>query len=256
MPHAGPLAGQAVVVLGASRGIGKAIALACAAAGAEVTVAARRDGSREFPGALPDTLAEIRAAGGSAEAAFCDVTDPAEVDALVDGVAQRCGRLDVVINSSVLISYETLFEIVPETWRRVFAVNVEGPFHLTRAAARAMMAAGPAGQGGGRIIHLTGTGAHDVKAVNALTGASKAALERFVRGAAEELRPQGIAVNLFDPGPVKTERALVLRGESFPWSAFALPAAVAPAAVRLALQDSRAVTGQTYSYAEHKAAHS
>jgi NAD(P)-dependent dehydrogenase (short-subunit alcohol dehydrogenase family) len=110
-----------------------------------------------------------------------------------------------------------------------------------------------AANGGGRIIHLTGSGARDLGAVNVLTGASKAALERFVRGAAEDLRPLNVAVNLFDPGGVKTERALAIRGEAFDWSRFAAPEAVAPAAVRLALQDPRTVTGRIYSYAEYAA---
>jgi len=242
----GQLAGQTALVFGASRGIGKAIALAFAAEGAHVTVVARREGSREFPGTLEATVEEIRAAGGAADGACCDIADSEDVAALVQSTARRAGRLDLLVNSAVQITYEKLLELTDEAWRRAFEVNVTGPFFLTRAAAPLMIA-----QGGGRIIHLTGSGAREVGVVNVLTGASKAALERFVRGAAEELRAHKVAVNLFDPGGVKTERAVVLRGECQDWRGFAEPADVAAAAVHLALQDADSMTGQIYSYQQY-----
>ena len=107
-------------------------------------------------------------------------------------------------------------------------------------------------QGGGHIIHLTGSGARDVGVVNELTGSSKAALERLVRGAAHELRPFNIAVNLFDPGGVRTERAEVLQGKDRDWTGFALPSEVAPAAVRLASFDAAIMTGEIYSYQQFR----
>lgn len=246
-PRADDLAGQSALVFGASRGIGKAIAIALAEAGADVTIAARRDGSFEFPGTLDETVEQIRAAGGKARAAFCDIVDSASVDALVADVVKITGRLDVLVNSAVQISYSALLDITDEEWRRGFDVNVNGPFFLTRAAARVMQA-----QGGGHIIHLTGSGARDVGVVKELTGASKAALERFVRGAAHELKPFNIAVNLFDPGGVRTERAEVLQGRDRDWTGFALPSEVAPAAVRLAARDAAAMTGQIYSYQDYR----
>jgi NAD(P)-dependent dehydrogenase (short-subunit alcohol dehydrogenase family) len=245
-PAGGRLAGQTAIVFGASRGVGKAIAVALAAEGAAVTAVARREGAREFPGTLEETVDQIRAHSGKASAAFCDIADSAAVEALVDETVAREGRLDLVVNSAVLINYDKLLEISDETWARAFHINVAGAFFVTRAAARRMI-----GQGGGRIIHLTGTGARDVGVVNPLTGASKAALERFVRGAALELKPHGVAVNLFDPGPVKTERALVLRREEYDWRNFAAPEAVAPAAVHLALKDAAEMTGEIYSYQDY-----
>jgi NAD(P)-dependent dehydrogenase (short-subunit alcohol dehydrogenase family) len=245
-PAGGRLAGQAALVFGASRGIGKAIALGLAAEGALVTAVARHEGSTEFPGTLDETLAEIEALGGKARAAFCDLGDSAGVEALVEEIAAREGRLDVVVNSAVLINYDKLLETSDAAWRQVFDINVSGAFFLTRAAAKRMVA-----QGGGRIIHLTGLGAREVGATNTLTGASKAALERLVRGAAHELKPHGIAVNLFDPGGVKTERALVLRGGEFDWSRFATPEQVAPAAVHLALKTADEMTGEIYSYQDY-----
>ena len=240
------LAGRAAVVFGASRGIGKGIALALAAEGAHVTVAARREGDRQFPGQVEETVAEIRAVGGGAEAAYCDISDSADVAGAVRAAADRSGRLDIAVNSAVFINYDKMLEIDDATWRRGFEINVHGAFFLTREAAKVMIP-----QGGGHIIHLTGSGARDVGVVNELTGASKAALERLVRGAAEELRPHKIAVNLFDPGGVKTERATVLRRSNIDWSRFPTPADVAPAAVHIALQDPAAMTGQIYSYSQH-----
>lgn len=240
------LAGQAALVFGASRGIGKGIAIALAAEGAAVTVVARREGATEFPGTLDATIAEIEAVGGRAKAAFCDIADSAAVEALVEETVAREGRLDVVINSAVMISYDKLLDISDAAWRQAFEINVTGAFVLTRAAGRRMVA-----QGGGRIIHLTGSGAREVGVVNTLTGASKAALERFVRGAALELKPYGVAVNLFDPGGVKTERAVVLRRGEFDWSRFATPEQVAPAAVHLALKTAADMTGEIYSYQDY-----
>lgn len=239
--------GQSAIIVGASRGIGKAIAIALAQAGADVTIAARRNSSREFPGTLEQTVEQIRATGGTARAVLCDVADSSSVDALVADVVARTGRLDVLINSAVQISYSALLDITDEEWRRAFDVNVTGPFFLTRAAAPVMQ-----GQGGGRIIHLTGSGARDVGVVKELTGASKAALERFVRGAAHELKPFNIAVNLFDPGGVRTERAEMLQGKDRDWTGFALPSEVAPAALRLAARGADTMTGQIYSYQDFR----
>jgi NAD(P)-dependent dehydrogenase (short-subunit alcohol dehydrogenase family) len=106
-------------------------------------------------------------------------------------------------------------------------------------------------QGGGHIMHLTGQGARELGAVNAITGGSKAALERFVRGAADELKTRNVAVNLLDPGGVKTERSVAVRGEAFDWRAFATPEDIGPAAVHLALQDAATMTGQIYRYQDY-----
>jgi 2-deoxy-D-gluconate 3-dehydrogenase len=245
-PAGGRLAGQAALVFGASRGIGKGIALALAAEGASVTAVARREGAREFPGTLDETLSQIAGAGGEAHAAFCEISDSVGVEAVIAETAAREERLDVVVNSAVLINYDKLLETTDEAWRQVFDINVAGAFYVTRAAAKPMIA-----RGGGRIIHLTGLGAREVGATNTLTGASKAALERLVRGAAHELKPHGVAVNLFDPGGVKTERAVVLRRGEFDWSRFATPEQVAPAAVHLALKDAGEMTGEIYSYQDY-----
>lgn len=263
------LAGQTAVVIGASRGIGKAIALALASEGATVGVVARREGAGQFPGTVDQTVDEIRAAGGQAEGFFCDIADSADVNALIARARDRLGRIDMLVNSAVHILYDKLLDITDEGWARAFQVNVTGAFYLTRAVAPVMIAQGGGrivhltgagarevdmgitGQGGGRIEHVEGSGARRVGVVSVVTGASKAALERFVRGAAYELRDHRVAVNLFCPGPVKTERFVVLRGSDHDWSRYADPGDVAPAAVHLALQPAETMTGEIYSYQDH-----
>lgn len=240
------LAGQTAIVVGASRGIGKGIALALAAERATVGIVARRGGAREFPGTVEQTVAEIRAGGGTAEGFFCDIANSADVNALIARAHACFGRIDMLINSAVHIVYGKLLEISDEAWDRALDVNITGAFYLTRAAAPVMTA-----QGGGRIVHLTGSGARELGLVSVITGASKAALERFVRGAAHELEAGNVAVNLFDPGGVMTERAVVLQGVDRDWSRVATPAEVAPAAVHLALQPASAMTGQIYSYRDY-----
>src|SRR6202008_4695920 len=116
---------------------------------------------------LDATVEEIRAAGGSADAAFCDIADSADVNALIAGVLERRGRIDVLVNSAVLIVYDKFLDVTDEAWDHAFEVNVTGAFYLTRAVAPSMIAAG----GGGRIIHLTGSGAREVGVVSVLTGA-------------------------------------------------------------------------------------
>lgn len=237
---------EVALVIGASRGIGKAIALAFAARGFAVGVVARRNGAPNFPGTVEETLAEIRATGGTAEGFACDIADSGDVNALVTQAHARFGRIDMLVNSAVQIVYANLLETTDEAWARAFDVNVAGAFYLTRAVAPVMVV-----QGGGRIVHLTGAGARQTELVSVATGASKAALERFVRGAAHELRAQNVAVNLFDPGAVKTERAVVLRGAGHDWTRHATPKQVAPAAVHLAMQPAEAMTGRIYSYLDH-----
>jgi 3-oxoacyl-[acyl-carrier protein] reductase len=239
------LSGKLVLSVGGSRGIGKAIALACGRAGAKVAVVAR-DGVVRLPGTVGETADEIRRAGGTAQGFVCDIADGPAVRAMVSDVEKALGPIDIVINSAATFIYMSTAETSDADWDRVFSVNTRGAFLVTRAVLPSMIA-----RQTGHIIHLTGSGARHVQHMPAVTGASKAALERFALGLAHEMKPQEIAVNLFDPGPVKTERSLALRGETFDWTGFAMPSEVAPAAVHLAGLTASQATGQIFCYQEY-----
>ncbi|CAN5428409.1 hypothetical protein BH09ACT10_BH09ACT10_20740 [soil metagenome] len=230
------------MVFGASRGIGKGIARAIAAAGSHVVVVARAHGDDRYPGSASDTVDEIRAAGGSASALACDISDPAYVVDAVESTMREHGALDVVINSTVQISYSELADITLDEWDSAYAVNVRGPFVLTKAAFELMRH-----QGSGHIIHLTGAAALHAHLGNALTGSSKAALERFVAGAAAEAGPHGVSVSLFDPGRVRTERAEILQAGT-DWTGIAVPGDVAAALVDIVSLPSTSTNGQRFSY--------
>jgi NAD(P)-dependent dehydrogenase (short-subunit alcohol dehydrogenase family) len=241
----GQLTGKVLIAAGASRGIGKAIALACAREGAKVAVLAR-EGVTKLPGSVGETADEIVKAGGVARGYACDIADSAAVNAMVAKVEAELGPIDIVINSTATFAYASTVETSDADWERVFATNTKGAFFLTRAVLPSMLK-----RRSGHIIHLTGSGAREISHMPAMSGSSKAALERFSLGLAWELREQNIAVNLFDPGPVKTERSYARLGDAFDWTGFAAAADVAPAAVHLAAQTPAQANGRIFSYADY-----
>lgn len=195
--NAQELAGKVALVTGASRNIGRAIALALAHGGAAVAVNARtsRDDAEKVAG-------EIRAAGGRAEVCMADISDAGAVDAMVRAILDRFGRIDfLVLNASV--RKETPFrEMSFEEWRSLLAITLDGAFHCTKACLPAMIAAG-----GGSIVTLGG--------MTALSGArgrvhgsvGKHGLYGMTRALARELGEHGIRANCVAPGQMNTARA-------------------------------------------------
>lgn len=191
------LAGKAALVTGASRNIGRAIALALAAGGAAVAVNARS--SRED---AEKVVQEIRAAGGQAEAFMADIVDPKAVNAMVEGAVKRFGRLDfLVLNASV--RKETPFiDMTFDEWRSLLSITLDGSFHCTKACLPHMIKAG-----GGAIVTLGG--------MNALSGSKKRVhgsvgkhgLYGMTRALAKELGEHHIRVNCVAPGQMNTARA-------------------------------------------------
>lgn len=191
------LAGKVALVTGASRNIGRAIALALAQGGAAVAVNARS--SHED---AQNVVGEIRDTGGRADAFMADISDPAQVAAMVDGTLQRYGRIDIlVLNASV--RKETPFrEMSFEEWRSLLSITLDGSFHCTKACLPAMIAAG-----GGSIVTLGG--------MTALSGAKgrvhgsvgKHGLYGMTRALARELGEHGIRANCVAPGQMNTARA-------------------------------------------------
>lgn len=185
------LDGKIALVTGGGSGIGKAIARAFADAGARVTLAGRR---REV---LEAAAAEI---GAAAEAAPCDVTDDAQVDALFAGVAERRGRLDLLVNNAGMSAPGPTHEMDPDDWRKVIDVNLTGAFLCARAALRLMIPAKS-----GRILNIGSISAQMSRPHAAPYTASKFGLEGLTRSLALDAREHGIAVGILHPGNVATD---------------------------------------------------
>ncbi len=203
----GRLDGKTAVVTGASRGIGARIALLFAEEGANVVCAARtvNDGDHILEGSLSHTIRQIKDKGGEALAVAADVSEEQDCRNLIDGALGAYGRIDVLINNAALNYYMPVVDYDVNRWRRAFAVNVHGPFMLSKFALPGMIE-----RGSGAIVNISsgsaigpGRGPYDSVGRGAsMYGASKAALERFTQGLAEEVEQFGIAVSAFSPSQV------------------------------------------------------
>ena len=191
-----PLKGKVALVTGAGRNIGRAIALALADAGAKVVVNVRA--SRDEGQAVVD---EIAARGGDAMLVTADVTQRAEVDAMITAVSKRFGRLDIIVNNAA-IRHEAAFADLPYAdWRATQAVCVDGAFHCTQAALPSLR-----DSGAGAVINISGMTAHTGASMRAHVVTAKAALGGLTRALAHELAEFGITVNCVAPGMVDTLR--------------------------------------------------
>jgi citronellol/citronellal dehydrogenase len=200
------LAGRVALVTGASRGIGRATALALGARGAAVVLAARtlEPGGR-LPGSLEETARAIRAAGGQALEVACDLGDPGRVAELAETALRWKGSVDVLVNNAAFLgkaTFHPLDELSLVNWQRQLNVNVTAPLALSKALVPAMRA-----HGGGVLVNVTSSAADlvegDVPGI--AYGATKAALNRLTLALARDLRPDGITVFAVDPGYVRTE---------------------------------------------------
>jgi len=210
------LDGRVAVVCGASRGIGKGIAVELAAAGARVVAVGRteRSGTATITGSLEETVAEITAAGGSATAVGCDATDEKSVASLFDKIAGSHGHVDVLVNS-VFNSHQFVatigvpfWELPMAAWHEVVEVGTKSAYLASVAAAPLMLrTANASGYGagtGGLIVNISGRGAERYR-YNVVYGVGKAALDRLTRDMADELRPHGVSVVSLWPNVTRTE---------------------------------------------------
>jgi NAD(P)-dependent dehydrogenase (short-subunit alcohol dehydrogenase family) len=190
------LTGQLAIVTGGGSGIGAAVCARLADAGAHVIVA-----DIDQAGAIA-TAGAIGAR--RATALPTDISEPAAVQRLI-ARALRLGRLDVVVNNAAIIAVEPLAETSLGSWRRIFAVNVEGPLLLMTAAAGAMLAQEPSAQTGcrGKFINISSPAAEHGRWLVPAYGASKAALNHLSQSAAESWGQQGISTTVVYPGDVE-----------------------------------------------------
>ncbi len=200
-----PLAGRIALITGASRGIGRAAALALAEAGAHVVAVARTQG------ALEELDDEIRARTGErATLVPLDIADGEALDQLGFAIHQRFGRLDVLVHAAaVLGGISPVSHVDPKTWERTVAVNLTATYRLIRATERLLRASQRP-----RAIFLTTGRVARPKAFWGPYGASKAGLENLVQTWADELENTPIRAALVDPGAMRTKmRAEAMPGE-------------------------------------------
>ena len=228
------LAGRCALVTGASQGIGRAIALAFAEAGADVVVTARS-------GARLETLTkEIRGLGRVAIPITADMAAAKDIERLASDAQKAFEAVDVLVNNAGII--HPPIEVVdfdPDLWRRVIDVNLTGAFLLTQALLPAMI-----NQGSGKVINISSIGGRGGGARRSAYRATKAALISFTQSLAAEVKSHGIDVNAICPGGVRTEGFVDAFGEeSVNRPGMMAPEEIARVAVFLASDASTAVTG-------------
>lgn len=203
------LTGKVAVITGASRGIGQEIATLFAAEGAKVVCAARtlNEGDHQLAGSLNRTVEAIRAKGGEAAAVTADVSTEAGCLSLIEQARAAYGPIDVLVNNAALNYYIPTVEYPTNRWVRAFAVNVHGPFILSKTVLPDMIA-----KRAGAIVNISsgsaigpGRGPYEDQTAHGgvLYGATKAALERFTQGLAQEVAQYGgITVAAVSPSRV------------------------------------------------------
>jgi NAD(P)-dependent dehydrogenase (short-subunit alcohol dehydrogenase family) len=197
-----PLAGRTALVTGASRGFGRAVAVALGGAGAHVVACARTTGG------LEETDDAVRAAGGTATLIPIDLAKPEQVDALGTALTQRFGRLDLfVANAATLGAFGPIAYSETKSWAKVMELNLNANYRLVRALDPLLRAA-PAG----RAVFVTDRNGREATTYWSAYAVSKAALDTLAKLWAGETAKTGLRVALFDPGPMAT----ALRAAGFP----------------------------------------
>ncbi len=237
-----PLSGRPALVTGAGRGIGRALALRLARAGARVAV----NYSHSQEGA-EETAAEIRAAGGEALVICADVTDPAAVEAMFGEVAATWGGLGILVNNAGVVEDQYLAFMKEEQWRRVLEVSLDGAWRCSKQAAKLMVRSK-----WGRIVNISSVAALTGDIMRTNYAAAKAGLLGLTRATARELARYGITVNAVAPGMIETAlttdmptpRREALTGR-IPLGRFGKPEEVAEVVAWLCGEGAGYVTGQT-----------
>ena len=235
------LAGKVAVVTGAARGIGKAVAAHLASEGASVVIA-------DINGkAAGETAAELEATGRTAMGCPLDVTNPAQVAAMVEAVLARYGRIDILVNNAGITRDALILRMKEEEWDQVLSVNLDGAFHCARAVLRPMLKQ----KQGGRIINIASVVGSMGNAGQANYVASKAGLIGLTKALAREVASRSITVNAVSPGFIETEMTAGLPDNAkqaylsqIPLARFGTPAEVAAAVGFLTSEGAGYITGQ------------
>ncbi len=231
------LNGKVVIVTGAGKGIGRALAERFAGQGCKVAV---NDVKAE---AVDETVAAINESGGTAMGVVADVSNSEQVNAMVDAVMAEHGRIDVLLNNAGIVSPMLhFFEADEAWWRKIIDVNLTGHFLVSHPVARIM-----AKQGGGSIINMSSGGATRAHRAFTAYDATKGGIEALTRAMALDLGPYNIRVNALMPGSIDTSglsaEDRTHRGENVPLGRIGEPSDMTGAALFLASDDATYITG-------------
>jgi 3-oxoacyl-[acyl-carrier protein] reductase len=234
------LQNQVAVVTGASRGIGRASALALAAEGAKVVV-----NYAASSGAAESLVAEITGNGGEAIAVKADMSKPDEVDALLQATLDKWGRVDVWVNNAGITRDTLLLRMKLEDWQAVIDLNLTGVFLGTKAVSKVMLK-----QKSGRIINIASVAGQMGNPGQANYSAAKAGVIGFTKTVAKELAARGITVNAIAPGFIATDMTEGLDSDgilkAIPLGRYGKPEEIAGTVAFLAADPAAAyITGQT-----------
>lgn len=235
------LGSRVALVTGGSRGLGRAISIALAKAGAHVVV-----GYVGNEAAARETVTAIEAVSGKAEALRVDVSNTEELENAIEALHKRLGRLDILVNNAGIAIDQLLLRVKPQDLEKTFATNVSGTLFATKAAIRIMMRARY-----GRVVNLSSVVAEAGNPGQAVYSASKAAIIGLTKTLAREYASRGVTVNCVAPGFIDTDMTSALSPEQqksiieqTPVGRVGKPEEIAAAVLYLVSEEAGYVTGQ------------
>jgi 3-oxoacyl-[acyl-carrier protein] reductase len=237
------LKNKVALVTGSGRNIGRAIALAFAAEGADVVV-----NSRSNPTEAELVAEEARVSGVRAIATLADVSDKSQVDAMFKQAIDAFGHVDILVSNAAIRPQKSFVELSVEEWQQAIGVILDGAFYCTQAALASMLV-----HQFGRVIYITGDGAYSGVAQRAHVSAAKMGLTGLARGLATEFAEKNITFNIISPGRMDTTRdnsfyadpASMQRVDDIPLKRLGSPDEIANACLFLSSDESAYITGQT-----------
>ena len=235
------LTGNAAIVTGGARGIGRAIAVALAEAGADVLITYKGNAA-----AADAVVAEIAAKGRTGVSLKADAADPDSAAAVVAQAMERFGKVDLLVNNAGITRDTLIMRMTAEQWREVLDTNLSGAFYMTKAVVKEMLRAKS-----GRIINITSVSGQAGNAGQANYSSAKAGMIGLTKATAREVASRGITVNAVAPGFITTELTADLPDAikegvkaQTPLGRFGEPQEIAAAVVYLASREASYVTGQ------------